>query len=81
MASIRVSATSGGGMSERGEDSDVVEVKGIADTHGPADGRDDSQQRHPRGWEREAEEREFRMGLPTSSRRTPTPSSTSSSTR
>jgi hypothetical protein len=59
MASIQYWRRSGGGISERGEDSAVVEVKAIADRHGRllvvmvhnSDITD--------GWEREAEDPQY----------------------
>ena len=59
MASIQFWRRSGGGISERGEDSDVVEVKGIADPHGRLMVVMIHNSDIPDGWEREAEDPQY----------------------
>ena len=56
MASIQFWRRSGGGISERGEDSSIVEAKGIADAHGRLMVVMVHNSDIPDGWEREAED-------------------------
>ena len=59
MASIQFWRRSGGGISERGEDSTVVEAKGIADAHGRLMVVMVHNSDIPDGWEREAEDPQY----------------------
>ena len=59
MASIQFWRRSGGGISERGEDSDLVEVRGIADRHGRLMVVMVHNSDIPDGWEREAEDPQY----------------------
>jgi hypothetical protein len=59
MASIQYWRRSGGGISERGEDSSVVEVKGIADPRGRLMVVMVHNSDIPDGWEREAEDPQY----------------------
>ena len=56
MASIQFWRRSGGGISERGEDSSIVQAKGIADAHGRLMVVMVHNSDIPDGWEREAED-------------------------
>ncbi|HEY7190289.1 MAG TPA: DUF4159 domain-containing protein [Vicinamibacterales bacterium] len=59
MASIQFWRRSGGGISERGEDSSIVEVKGIADPRGRLMVVMVHNSDIPDGWEREAEDPQY----------------------
>ena len=59
MASIQFWRRSGGGISERGEDSSIVEAKGIADAHGRLMVVMVHNSDIPDGWEREAEDPQY----------------------
>ena len=59
MASIQFWRRSGGGISERGEDSSVVEAKGIADARGRLMVVMVHNSDIPDGWEREAEDPQY----------------------
>ena len=59
MASIQFWRRSGGGISERGEDSAIVESKGIADSHGRLMVVMIHNSDIPDGWEREAEDPQY----------------------
>ena len=59
MASIQYWRRSGGGISERGEDSSVVEVKAIGDRHGRLMVVMVHNSDIPDGWEREAEDPQY----------------------
>jgi len=59
MASIQFWRRSGGGISERGEDSSVVDVRGIADSHGRLMVVMIHNSDIPDGWEREAEDPQY----------------------
>jgi hypothetical protein len=59
MASIQFWRRSGGGISERGEDSALVEAKGIADAHGRLMVVMVHNSDIPDGWEREAEDAQY----------------------
>jgi hypothetical protein len=59
MASIQFWRRSGGGISERGEDSSIVEAKGIADAHGRLMVVMVHNSDIPDGWEREAEDAQY----------------------
>ena len=59
MASIQFWRRSGGGISERGEDSAIVEAKGIADSHGRLLVVMIHNSDIPDGWEREAEDPQY----------------------
>ena len=59
MASIQYWRRSGGGISERGEDSAIVEVRGIADEHGRLMVVMLHNTDIPDGWEREAEDPQY----------------------
>ena len=59
MASIQFWRRSGGGISERGEDSSIVEAKGIADSHGRLMVVMVHNSDIPDGWEREAEDPQY----------------------
>ena len=59
MASIQFWRRSGGGISERGEDSSIVEAKGIADSHGRLLVVMVHNSDIPDGWEREAEDPQY----------------------
>src|SRR6187200_622408 len=59
MASIQFWRRSGGGISERGEDSSVVEAKGIADARGRLMVVMVHNSDIPDGWEREAEDAQY----------------------
>ena len=59
MASIQFWRRSGGGISERGEDSSIVEARGIADGHGRLMVVMIHNSDIPDGWEREAEDPQY----------------------
>ena len=59
MASIQFWRRSGGGISERGEDSSTVEARGIADAHGRLMVVMIHNSDIPDGWEREAEDPQY----------------------
>jgi hypothetical protein len=59
MASIQFWRRSGGGISERGEDSSIVESRGIADAHGRLLVVMIHNSDIPDGWEREAEDPQY----------------------
>jgi uncharacterized protein DUF4159 len=59
MASIQFWRRSGGGISERGEDSSIVEARGIADAHGRLMVVMIHNSDIPDGWEREAEDPQY----------------------
>jgi hypothetical protein len=59
MASIQFWRRSGGGISERGEDSSIVESRGIADAHGRLMVVMIHNSDIPDGWEREAEDPQY----------------------
>jgi uncharacterized protein DUF4159 len=59
MASIQFWRRSGGGISERGEDSSIVDVRGIADKHGRLMVVMIHNSDIPDGWEREAEDPQY----------------------
>ena len=59
MASIQFWRRSGGGISERGEDSSIVETRGIADAHGRLMVVMIHNSDIPDGWEREAEDPQY----------------------
>ena len=59
MASIQYWRRSGGGISERGEDSSIVQAKGIADAHGRLMVVMVHNSDIPDGWEREAEDPQY----------------------
>jgi uncharacterized protein DUF4159 len=59
MASIQFWRRSGGGISERGEDSSIVESQGIADAHGRLMVVMIHNSDIPDGWEREAEDPQY----------------------
>ena len=59
MSSIQFWRRSGGGISERGEDSAVVEARGIADSHGRLMVVMVHNSDIPDGWEREAEDPQY----------------------
>ena len=59
MASIQYWRRSGGGISERGDDSAIVNVRGIADTHGRLMVVMIHNSDIPDGWEREAEDPQY----------------------
>jgi hypothetical protein len=59
MASIQFWRRSGGGISERGEDSSIVEATGITDAHGRLMVVSVHNSDIPDGWEREAEDAQY----------------------
>jgi len=59
MASYQFWSRSGGGISERGADSEVVEVRGIADEHGRLMVVMIHNSDIPDAWEREAEDQQY----------------------
>jgi hypothetical protein len=59
MASIQYWRRSGGGISERGDDSATVNVRGIADSHGRLMVVMIHNSDIPDGWEREAEDPQY----------------------